>query len=121
MTALELASSLAVSSFRTRSQRDSTLLLELSPIRIPSLEVHLSSNPSFWSPSKEEFSLGGRTLKAISFRRQRWCARERARFTKVWRSSTLCLLHRCWQSRISMVDSSRLSFPDSLQWHFLVR
>src|ERR1051325_2075281 len=51
--------------------------------RIPSLEAHLSSNPSSWSPSKEQFSLGDRTLKAISFRRQRRCAREPALFTRV--------------------------------------
>src|SRR5436309_2748994 len=120
MTALELASCLAVSSFRTRPERDSTLLPELLPIRIPPLEVHLSSNPSFWSPSKEQFSLGGRTPKAIFFRWQHWCAKEPAQFTRVWRSSTLCSPHRCWRSRTSMVDLSRLSFQDSPPWQFLV-
>src|SRR6266403_3430933 len=45
MTQLDLALSLAVSSFRTRPQRDSTILPELLLIKIPSSEVRLSSNP----------------------------------------------------------------------------
>ncbi len=83
--------------------------------------ILVTENPSSWSPSKEQFLLGGRTLKAIFFRQQHRCAGEPALFTRVWRSSTLCSPRRCWRSRISVVDSSRLFFPDSLQWQSLVR
>src|SRR5260370_16462588 len=104
MTQLDLALSLAVSSFRTRPQLDSTILPDLLPIKIPSSEVRLSSNPSFWSASKPQFSLGGPTPKALFFRQQHRAAGEPAPFTRGWRSSTLCSPRPSVSPPISTLD-----------------
>src|SRR6266513_5373683 len=65
MTQRVLAPCLPVSSSRMRPGPDLKLQPELLPIRIHSLATHRLSNLSFWSPTREQFSLGARTLKAI--------------------------------------------------------